>query len=200
MNSLSREAASPHDSGVATLLTFNSGHCIHLHDAVPVLLIVLALRSLHLSTLQSTYTFGDKEMGLQGDWVKELEDEMSCAVCQDTIVAAHSLVPCGHCFCGTCLFQWLSRKQICPTCRSVPAILAGLSSIPLLVLDQFNQPKHHRSYEAWDASGHQDVSRVVQDIFRSGDPAGVGVSCKACSSAEKAHLPLLSVSHPKMGD
>ena len=134
-DSLSREAASPHDSGVATLLTFNSGHCIHLQDAVPVLLIVLALRSLHLSTLQSTYTFGDKEMGLQGDWVKELEDEMSCAVCQDTIVAAHSLVPCGHCFCGTCLFQWLSRKQICPTCRSVPAILAGLSSVPLLVLD-----------------------------------------------------------------
>ena len=63
---------------------------------------------------------------LQGDWVKELEDEMSCAVCQETIVAAHSLVPCGHCFCGICLFQWLNRKQICPTCRCAPPILTGL--------------------------------------------------------------------------
>jgi len=66
--------------------------------------------------------FESNALALQGDWVKDLEDEMSCAVCQETIVAAHSLVPCGHCFCGNCLFQWLSRKQICPTCRSVTAL------------------------------------------------------------------------------
>jgi hypothetical protein len=56
---------------------------------------------------------------VQGDWLKDVEDEFSCAVCQESIIAAHSLVPCGHCFCGNCLFQWLSRKQICPTCRYV---------------------------------------------------------------------------------
>ena len=67
-------------------------------------------------------------MGLQGDWAKELEDEMSCAVCQETIIAAHSLVPCGHCFCGACLFQWLLRKQICPTCRSALPIHPSLQA------------------------------------------------------------------------
>lgn len=84
--------------------------------------------------------------------MKELEDEMSCAVCQETIVAAHSLVPCGHCFCGTCLFQWLNRKQICPTCRSAPAIaqprvgegLAGTGSI-LWFLSCFRQPRERAS-------------------------------------------------------
>ena len=56
---------------------------------------------------------------VQGDWLKDVEDEFNCAVCQESIIAAHCLVPCGHCFCGNCLFQWLSRKQICPTCRYV---------------------------------------------------------------------------------
>ena len=104
------------------------------------LLRVLALRLMCSSTFWSIYMLGDKEVGLQGDWVKELEDEMSCAVCQDTIVAAHSLVPCGHCFCGTCLFQWLNRKQICPTCRSASAISARLRLAFLLVLNSMVAP------------------------------------------------------------
>jgi len=83
---------------------------------------------LHAHALLGTMkTLEIKALALQGDWVKDLEDEMSCAVCQETIVAAHSLVPCGHCFCGNCLFQWLSRKQICPTCRSVTALTLSIS-------------------------------------------------------------------------
>lgn len=54
---------------------------------------------------------------------------MSCAVCQDTIVAAHNL-PCGHCFCGSCLFEWLPRKQECPNCRCFPAFPVRLDSSP----------------------------------------------------------------------
>ena len=65
---------------------------------------------------------------VQGHWGQDLEDEMSCAVCQDTIVAAHSLVPCGHWFCGSCLLQWLPRKQICPTCRRLTQCLPELLS------------------------------------------------------------------------
>lgn len=68
---------------------------------------------------------------VQGHWGQDLEDEMSCAVCQDTIVAAHSLVPCGHWFCGSCLLQWLPRKQICPTCRHAPSSPALCGAVRL---------------------------------------------------------------------
>ena len=38
-------------------------------------------------------------------------------------MAAHSFVPCGHCFCGECIGDWLTRKTTCPECRW--ALLAG---------------------------------------------------------------------------
>ena len=73
---------------------------------------------------------------------------MSCAVCQDTIVAAHSLVPCGHWFCGSCLLQWLPRKQICPTCRhasSSPALCGTMrltQCLPELLSAQTQRSRH----------------------------------------------------------
>ena len=47
-----------------------------------------------------------------------LEDEFACKICQELTVACHSLVPCGHMFCGECLDKWLAVKENCPTCRS----------------------------------------------------------------------------------
>lgn len=43
-----------------------------------------------------------------------------CQICRDLIVACHSLVPCGHLFCGSCIARWLDRQLDCPTCRCAP--------------------------------------------------------------------------------
>lgn len=45
-----------------------------------------------------------------------LANHLSCAICQDWLVACHAL-SCGHMFCGLCLATWLSRSQSCPHCR-----------------------------------------------------------------------------------
>ncbi|KAF5312712.1 hypothetical protein D9619_003376 [Psilocybe cf. subviscida] len=49
------------------------------------------------------------------------EDELSCPICCDLLVAAHSANPCGHSFCGECEWQWQSSiqnpKRSCPVCR-----------------------------------------------------------------------------------
>lgn len=34
-------------------------------------------------------------------------------------MATHSMVPCGHNYCGECLAAWLANKADCPTCREV---------------------------------------------------------------------------------
>ena len=34
------------------------------------------------------------------------------------MVVTHSVVPCGHMFCGECLSTWLQRTHTCPKCRS----------------------------------------------------------------------------------
>jgi Ring finger domain len=52
-----------------------------------------------------------------GDTTKALEDQFECTICRDWMVATHSMVPCGHMFCGACLGDWLPKNPTCPTCR-----------------------------------------------------------------------------------
>ena len=52
-----------------------------------------------------------------GGTTKALEDQFECTICRDWMVATHSMVPCGHMFCGACLGDWLPKKPTCPTCR-----------------------------------------------------------------------------------
>ncbi|KAJ7071522.1 hypothetical protein C8F01DRAFT_1110870 [Mycena amicta] len=48
------------------------------------------------------------------------EDELTCAICCDLLAAAHLLNPCGHSFCGECVWQWnrVKMKSNCPVCRT----------------------------------------------------------------------------------
>jgi hypothetical protein len=48
---------------------------------------------------------------------KNLKDEFKCAVCQDFFVESTTL-NCGHTFCSSCIMEWFSRSQKCPTCRA----------------------------------------------------------------------------------
>ncbi|KAK9767268.1 hypothetical protein K7432_003060 [Basidiobolus ranarum] len=50
---------------------------------------------------------------------KELESEITCAICWEYLVSAHFLNPCGHIFCGECISEWISANETpqCPSCR-----------------------------------------------------------------------------------
>jgi len=55
--------------------------------------------------------------------LQTLESQLECVICQEWMVAPHSLVPCGHMYCGGCLYNLLRCHQshhgpTCPTCRS----------------------------------------------------------------------------------
>ncbi len=54
------------------------------------------------------------------DSIKALEEQFECTICRDWMVACHSMVPCGHMFCGSCLGDWLPKNPTCPTCRYAP--------------------------------------------------------------------------------
>ena len=49
--------------------------------------------------------------------LKALEAQFECQICREFMVATHSLVPCGHMFCGECVGDWLKKKASCPSCR-----------------------------------------------------------------------------------
>ncbi|KAK8843424.1 hypothetical protein IAR55_007081 [Kwoniella newhampshirensis] len=46
------------------------------------------------------------------EWFEELE----CGICSQILGATQAIVPCGHTFCGPCLWQWL-KQHTCPHCR-----------------------------------------------------------------------------------
>jgi hypothetical protein len=46
-------------------------------------------------------------------------DEIECPVCLSDIPQSRRVTTkCGHHFCSGCIYEWMSRKQICPLCRT----------------------------------------------------------------------------------
>ncbi|KAL0252009.1 hypothetical protein GEMRC1_001221 [Eukaryota sp. GEM-RC1] len=46
---------------------------------------------------------------------------LDCSICTSTFDKASTL-PCGHCFCLTCISEWLEAHQNCPNCRKQASI------------------------------------------------------------------------------
>jgi len=46
-----------------------------------------------------------------------VQGHFTCPICQELLVATHSMVPCGHNYCGECLAGWVVNKKECPQCR-----------------------------------------------------------------------------------
>jgi len=78
----------------------------------------------------------------------------TCAICMEVMVAPHTVTPCGHTFCGTCILQWVKHEAAkadpargrnnagddpangpprisCPKCRAC----VGGSGVPAPALD-----------------------------------------------------------------
>ncbi|KAK3255132.1 hypothetical protein CYMTET_35605 [Cymbomonas tetramitiformis] len=55
-----------------------------------------------------------------GEVLEKAIEALHCVICLETIVDAHALAGCGHCFCGNCIFEWFDAtadNKTCPTCR-----------------------------------------------------------------------------------
>eukprot|EP00873_Tetraselmis_striata_P034562 jgi/Tetstr1/454826/TSEL_041706.t1 len=57
----------------------------------------------------------------EANTMQALENSLECVVCREWMVGPHSLVPCGHMFCGNCIHEWTMHhphNPSCPSCRS----------------------------------------------------------------------------------
>ncbi|KAK9820995.1 hypothetical protein WJX81_005884 [Elliptochloris bilobata] len=99
--------------------------------------------------------------------VLERLDHLKCAVCLEFMVAAHTVVPCGHAFCGECLAGWLDKNSTCPNCRA-EASAPPVRSLPLdhtleavvepaLWADEAESRRQRRA--TWDALARQMTAR-----------------------------------------
>ncbi|DBA95401.1 TPA: hypothetical protein ACH3X3_013276 [Trebouxia sp. C0006] len=106
-----------------------------------------------------------------------LENEFECTICRDFMVATHSVVPCGHMFCGGCLSEWLQKNPTCPKCRAaatappvrtmaVDNVLESLveKGMSAEELQERKQRKQH-----WDQNAAV-VNAKLKSLFRQGAP------------------------------
>lgn len=88
------------------------------------------------------------------------------------MVATHSVVPCGHMFCGECLSQWLQKNPSCPKCRAgatgwvqtiaVDNVLESL--VEKTMTPQELQERKQRK-KSWEAQSAQ-INNRMKNVFR----------------------------------
>ncbi len=49
--------------------------------------------------------------------MENLLRQYECEICYDTLASVCTLIPCGDCFCFTCIQGWSAKKNICPHCQ-----------------------------------------------------------------------------------
>lgn len=70
------------------------------------------------ATAAAAASGGAGAAGPSNDVSDKLQQEIMCPICQELLVVAHAMVPCGHWFCGECLAGWLGNgRKDCPSCR-----------------------------------------------------------------------------------
>lgn len=98
---------------------------------------------------------------------------------QEFMVATHSVVPCGHMFCGECLSQWLQKNPSCPKCRAaatgwVKAIAVDnvLESVTEKFMTSEELEERQRRKKSWTANSAQ-INNKMAHLSR-GPPYGPG--------------------------
>ncbi|KAL4440149.1 hypothetical protein ABPG75_003150 [Micractinium tetrahymenae] len=95
-----------------------------------------------------------------GPDLSSMHQELTCAICQEMLVATHNMYPCNHPFCGDCLAGWLGKgKRECPTCRvkgtAAPVRAHQMDNIISMIaksLPSDDQESRQEKLQSWEAN------------------------------------------------
>ncbi|KAL4083310.1 hypothetical protein QTP88_028639 [Uroleucon formosanum] len=90
-----------------------------------------------------------------------LENDFQCAICYEIVFQA-TVANCGHTFCEVCFKSWLSRSNMCPTCRGVVTFVSYSFSLDNYISNICNI-----------LGGTIKEQRIIQKRERSGHPPQV---------------------------
>ena len=94
---------------------------------------------------------------------------------QDFMVATHSVVPCGHMFCGECLSEWLQKNPSCPKCRAAAnappvrtmAVDNVLESLVEKGMSKEDLQERKQRKQHWEARA-ATINARMKSLFRHG--------------------------------
>ena len=96
-------------------------------------------------------------------------------ILQDFMVATHSVVPCGHMFCGECLSEWLQKNPSCPKCRAAAtappvrtmAVDNVLESLIEKGMSKDDLQERKQRKQHWEAHA-VNINSKMKHLFRHG--------------------------------
>ncbi|XP_065055437.1 E3 ubiquitin-protein ligase CHFR-like [Rhopilema esculentum] len=101
---------------------------------------------------------------------REVEENLTCGICQDIFHECVSVQPCMHSFCAACYSGWMSQSKICPTCRkSVKQVGKNHILNNLVAAFLKKHPECQRAKEELDEMNKKDLIKgqtvKVQNAF-----------------------------------
>lgn len=66
-------------------------------------------------------------------FVDEVDEELICAVCRHVLEAPVQIRQCEHCFCSSCINEWLKHQQVCPVDRNPVSPMDDLIQPPRIL-------------------------------------------------------------------
>ena len=92
-------------------------------------------------------------------------DEIQCPICLEDIPGSRRVATkCNHHFCSECIYEWVSRKKICPLCRA-PDPLQHLRVPMVSGLIELGQSAIARNGRVLSRSGARMVVRTPDALL-----------------------------------
>lgn len=123
-----------------------------------------------------------------------VEDEFTCAICLEYQVRSTALVPCGHSFCHTCIFDPIKKKlmhKVCSVCNTkITAVVPNRtidSCFHLMVQFQSEQNKKQPDDEPTSSSLASILPQEDFDHYkvRSEEQTNVRMNAKSIRSSKR---------------
>lgn len=74
-------------------------------------------------------------------FLEEVDEELLCTICGQVLEAPVQIRQCEHCFCSSCINEWLKHQQVCPVDRNPVSPMDDLIQPPRILRNLLSRLK-----------------------------------------------------------
>lgn len=74
-------------------------------------------------------------------FVGDIDEELLCTICRHVLQTPVQIRQCEHCFCSSCINEWLQHQQVCPIDRNSVTPMADLIQAPRVLRNMLSRLK-----------------------------------------------------------
>ena len=106
----------------------------------------------------------------------KLESHYECSICFCPMACCHSIIPCGHSFCYSCIADWASKHKTCPFCLGPFLLHNSLHIIAIegMIREILTTDPNPDSLSSWEERTQEGLD-LKKGVKRNRQGGSVGV-------------------------